>query len=80
MVEFAIILMSPLGGRRQRVAVVDICHSELHVHVYNQQEDEIGHERIRIGNTQKDVEDSYEAGVDHMLGNWEDCKRRWRDG
>jgi hypothetical protein len=80
LVDFAIIQMSPLHGRLRRVAVADICHGELHVHVHDEQEQKIYRESIRPVDTQLDVEESYDAGLDRIVGKWEDYKRRWRNG
>jgi hypothetical protein len=80
LVDFAIIQMSPLRGRLRRVAVADICHGELHIHVLDQQEIRIRRESIWPVNTQLDVEKSYDAGLDRITEKWQDYKRRWRDG
>ena len=53
MVDFAVIQMSPLGGRLRQVAYADIRHGELHVHILNQQGTEIGGEHLRPVVTQK---------------------------
>jgi hypothetical protein len=80
MADFAIIQMSPLGGRQQRVAYADIRHGELHVHILNQQGAEIGHESLRLVVTQKDVEEAYDMALDRFVEKWEEYKRRWRRG
>lgn len=78
--NFAIIAMTPLGGTLRRVATADICHGELHIHIYNQQEQRIRRECIGPVSTQRDVDDSYGQALDRMTQNWEHYKRRWRDG
>lgn len=78
--NFAIIEMSMFRGRLLRVAAADICHGELHVHVYNQQEVRIHRECMRPVSTQRDVDDSYGEALDRIIEKWEHYKRRWRDG
>lgn len=80
LVDFAVILMSNCGGTQLRVAVADICHGELHVHVYNQQGEKIHRESIWPVDTQVDVQRSYDAALDRMMENWGLYKRRWRYG
>jgi hypothetical protein len=80
MVDFAVIQMSPLGGRLRQVAYADIRHGELHVHILNQQETEIGGEHLRPVVTQKDVDEAYGAAIDRFVEKWEGYKRRWRHG
>lgn len=80
MADFAVIQMSPLGGRLRRVAYADIRHGELHVHILNQQGGEIGHEGLRPVVTQKDVEEAYDLAIDRFVEKWEEYKRRWRRG
>lgn len=67
MVDFAVIQMSPLGGRLRQVAYADIRHGELHVHILNQQGTEIGGEHLRPVVTQKDVDEAYGAAIDRFV-------------
>lgn len=78
--SFAIIAMSPLGGRLRRVAAADICHGELHVHIYDTQGRRIGRECMRPVSKQEDVDDGYGEAIDRIVEKWEHYKRRWRDG
>jgi hypothetical protein len=80
MVDFAVIQMSPLGGRLRQVAYADIRYGELHVHILNQQGTEIGGEHLRPVVTQKDVDEAYGAAIDRFVEKWEEYKRRWRHG
>ena len=79
-VDFAIIGMARVGGKLQRVASADICHGELHVHVYNRQEQRIHRECMRPISTQRDVDEGYGEALDRFGQNREHYNRRWQDG
>jgi len=58
--------MAPLGGHLRRVAVADICHSELHIHVFNQQGVKVARESLQPIDTYEDVDEGYDAGFDRI--------------
>ncbi len=82
LVDFAIILMSPVDGVHCQVAELDICHAELHIHPCDRTGKRLPDARksIRPINTQEDVYASYNEALEFMMAKWEDYKQRWRDG
>lgn len=83
LVDFAVMQMTLVGNRYVQVARVDSKHGTVHVHQLFRAtpDDTFGHRREMFEiSCQEDVERGLEAGVDFVTENWEEHKRRWRDG
>jgi hypothetical protein len=81
LVDFAIIETTRYQGRSVQVAVADICHGQLHVHIYGKRAGgRVGREDIMACASQKDVDDCYITALDQIEEKWEDYKGRWNRG
>ncbi len=80
LVDFAVIQMAKYHGELIRVAVADICHLVLHIHLYDQRGNKIAREPVRPCTSRKDVDDCYDAALDRIEQQWERYKRRWSRG
>lgn len=82
-VEFAVIQMTLVGSHYVQVARVDSEHGTVHAHqLFKATPDNtVGQRReMFVISSVDDVALGLEAGVDFVAENWEENKRRWRDG
>ncbi len=82
-VEFAVMQMTRYGESYREVARVDTAHGTVHVHqLYGNQDDQDGQvirDLYKI-ESQEDVEHGLDLAIDFIQDNWDENRRRWRDG
>jgi hypothetical protein len=82
-VEFAVMQMTQVGGHYVQVARVDSEHGTIHAHQLFKAtpDDTVGQRReMFVISSVDDVALGLDAGIEFLTENWEENKRRWRDG